>query len=669
MGLEKPFRAVTNRESNELVTGVTTNALYSKKVSFTNNGWVFENAIGFYAYYPQLSGFANSGYRLIKEASLESVTVNKFNEGEGTEENPYIIRNHYDMEAVSQMTLAKYRLEGIYFKVAEEITEIDLTLLEDTYIPIGNNNYHFQGFFEGSGVIFKVDFQRNADYQGIFGVVGTSGELRNFGVKGAISGNRFVGGVVGRNYGLIEECYNLAKITALEYAGGIAGYSDGHIYTTYNTGNITATNRYAGGITGGIAKNRELRYAYNTGDIHSGGSGNSWTETGGIAGYSAGKITDVYSAGVISGKNYLGGIIGRLNGVIEIENAYYVRENNLYSTQAGNKATQAIGNGNLAGAKAIYKNQIIGDQMFGVEFDSDVFVLKQSAELVAYYPQLKAFETHHKAVVKEDSNNSVEHPLLYGQGELLDPYMINSSFDLRALGIVIKQGFETTDLYFSVHDQAEIDFELIKYNYFPVGIASNPFKGKFDGNNILMNVEIVSENNYQGIFGCLAEEAFIENVKATGFVVGTDFVGLIVGHNEGQLENIFINEGKVTGEDYIGLFAGYSTNKQKNISAKGMVNGIGYLGGLIGYAENLELTTSYFLGKINASGNYLGGLIGYVENNSTIDYVFSYGAIEAPTSSYVGGLYGLYYGETKNSYATIDITANSDAAGIAGTAY
>ena len=62
--------------------------------------------------------FAGSVYPEIKNKSKLSVTVNKFNEGDGSKDNPYIIRNAYDMEAVSQMIEARYTLLGVYFEVA-----------------------------------------------------------------------------------------------------------------------------------------------------------------------------------------------------------------------------------------------------------------------------------------------------------------------------------------------------------------------------------------------------------------------------------------------------------------------------------------------------------------------------------------------------------------------
>src|SRR5690606_24036369 len=130
-------------------------------------------------YYPQLASFSNNKYKLIKDYSKESVTVSKFNEGSGTKEDPYIIRTHFDMESMSQMIVARYSLLNTYFEVASDVSYIDLTLLDSLYVPIGNTSVNFQGSFDGKGVKFNLYIDRNAEYQGLFGVIGTNGFVKN----------------------------------------------------------------------------------------------------------------------------------------------------------------------------------------------------------------------------------------------------------------------------------------------------------------------------------------------------------------------------------------------------------------------------------------------------------------------------------------------------------
>ena len=101
----------------------------------------------------------------------------------------------------------------------------------------------------------------------------------------------YVGGIVGYNIGIIDECFNQANIDGKSYnsysntgiyVGGIAGSSTNEISNCYNIGKITAigSHCYSGGIVGQNVKN--IRNSYNTGLVS--GQGNAWESVGGIIG-------------------------------------------------------------------------------------------------------------------------------------------------------------------------------------------------------------------------------------------------------------------------------------------------------------------------------------------------------------------------------------------------
>ena len=133
--------------------------------------------------------------------------------------------------------------------------------------------------------------------------------------------------ISGRNYGIIENSYNLAHITGTNYIGGISGYANHDIINTFNTGHIQSTGVYVGGITGGIVRNRMIKNAYNVGNIHSTLS-TSLRGTGGITGYLGGNLYNVYQASPITSERsgYISGLYGRTDGVSVIENAYFAIE-------------------------------------------------------------------------------------------------------------------------------------------------------------------------------------------------------------------------------------------------------------------------------------------------------------------------------------------------------
>ncbi|OED59032.1 InlB B-repeat-containing protein [Acholeplasma laidlawii] len=658
-GYSKPFIATGNQGNTDSVYGVVSHKLYSGTLVFENE-WTFENSVGFYAYYPQIKGFSKSIYKLIKDYSKDSVTISKFNEGSGTFEDPYIIRTHYDMESVSQMIGARYSLLNTYFKVASDVDYIDLTLLDKPYVPIGNSSVNFQGSFDGQGVKFNINLNNNFEYQGLFGVIGTNGYVKNVSVEGSIKGTNFIGGISGRNYGIIENSYNLAHITGTNYIGGISGYANHDIINTFNTGNIQSTGVYVGGITGGIVRNRMIKNAYNVGNIHSTLS-TSLRGTGGIAGYLGGNLYNVYQASPITSERsgYISGLYGRTDGVSVIENAYFAIEPILNDTSGYFKPSTISPN-------AVYKNQLTSEQLF-VTFGTGVFVSRQSQAFDAFYPQLKVFETSSKSHITTDSRNSVMHPLLYGEGTSINPYLIYSSYDLRGLGIAVKDGLDTIDQVYKVYQDAVIDFEPIKNLYEPIGTYSNPFKATFDGSNQTINLKIENPNkDYQGLFGVVSEDALIKDLLLEGKVQGKHYVGALAGRLNGVVSNIYIKDMVVTGHDYVGLLAGDSQiTELSNISLKGVVEGLSYVGGMIGHSQTITANATYFMGSIYASSNYVGGLIGYIETESILTNVFSSGVIHASESNYVGGLFGHFKGILENAYATTSITANSYAAGIA----
>ncbi|NLK11965.1 MAG: hypothetical protein GX312_00030, partial [Candidatus Phytoplasma sp.] len=661
--LKKPYRAISNKPSTTNITGLTSNKLYSRQDLFSEAAWYYETSTGFYAYYPQLEAFSKNPYSSIKDRSRESVTVSKFNEGDGSKENPYIIRNEHDMEALSQMTKARYTLLGIYFEVAKDVSLIDLNQLENGYIPVGDNSYRFEGNFNGNGIVFNLDLDKNENYQGIFGVIGTKGHVSNIGVKGNINASRFVGGIAGRNYGTIKDSYNMANITGLDYVGGISGYSDGNIYNTFNSGNITANDRYAGGITGGLIRNKEITYSYNTGNVTSLGKNNSWTETGGIVGYLAGNLSNTYSYGQILGKNYLGGIAGRVESFSNIESSYDIIESNLYITSNPNglnKATKSLGNLTKEGVKSIYKNQMTGDLSFGHTLDLTRYVLKQSSEFISYLPQLDVFYQHEKQSVKNDSINSVINPLLFGKGTQLEPYMIHSAYDLRALGIVITQGLDTENMYFKVYDKASIDFTDIKNVYVPMGTKNNPFKGSFDGNDQTIKLDIHTQNDYVGLFGYTGMSSELKNIIINGTVTAGNYAGLLVGYNQGIISNIII-KGSISANDYVGLLAGYSENNHENISTNGTVKANNYVGGVIGHVDNATISTTYFSGDIEGI-NYVSGFIGKTGSNTEITLSFAHGSVIG--NDYVSGFVAQNQATITNSYATMNVLGNRYVSGF-----
>ena len=167
------------------------------------------------------------------------------------------------------------------------------------------------------------------------GVCGTNtgGTTENCANFGAVNGSgEWVGGVCGGNTGTITGCTNSGAVTGNgENVGGIVGYTeDGAIENCQNSGSITG-GKYTGAICGwnnagtitgctnegavngsgdlgGICGHNEgtVKNCTNSGAVNNGDK----NTVGGICGYSKTDVTGCTNSGAVTGKTYVGGIVG-----------------------------------------------------------------------------------------------------------------------------------------------------------------------------------------------------------------------------------------------------------------------------------------------------------------------------------------------------------------------
>jgi hypothetical protein len=653
----KPTKAVSNLDDTDICCGKTVALMTSGTlggsvgIDLPTDVWTAKKPYGFELYYPQITFFASNSQAKIAANSVYSVTIARFTEGDGTENNPYIIRTATDMKAVSELVLSNKSLEGKYFKVADDVLSIDLTEEGVNYLPIGYISCYFQGSFDGSDATFVLGLSSAGDYQGLFGFVGEKAVIRNCNVTGSVSGRSFTGGIAGRNRGLIENCTSSAEVTASQsYSGGITGYNEGSIAYCYNTNNISAYN-YAGGIVGGLARNATVSFCYNTGNITT-----SAHYAGGIVGYAQGTVSNTYSAGEISGQS-CGGVIGVADGYATVYNSYYDKSIVLFSSKTL-KPVNAIGNiTNTETVLGLATAQMSGDSIYGVVFDEG-FVLKPNSGYTAYYPQLKVFADSEDSDVKSRSLQSVTGSLFRGEGTEENPYYMLSSADMRALAVVSMQGTETENIFFKSYYKGYV-FDLSDKNlaYYPVGISQYPFKGNFDGNSSTFKLAMTSVNDCKGLFGVTGESAVLSNFFVTGSVSGGSYTGAAAGLNAGTLSRVYVTAA-VSGKNYTGGIVGFNRGSITDSYFKGEVASDGeYTGGIAGVNDsNAVISYSYNFAYISSNGSYAGGLVGRNAGGAEIVSSYNHGSVSV-SGSYAGGLAALNEGSISFAYSTADISA------------
>ena len=127
------------------------------------------------------------------------------------------------------------------------------------WTPIGaitGNIGTFNGTFDGNGYTISGLFISGNDWQGLFETIGLDGKVINLGVKGSVTARDFVGGIAGRLFGTVENCYSDVAVSGRTWVGGIAGTigdqtNRAYVLNCYAIGSVTGVSGSAG--VGGIA--------------------------------------------------------------------------------------------------------------------------------------------------------------------------------------------------------------------------------------------------------------------------------------------------------------------------------------------------------------------------------------------------------------------------------
>lgn len=219
------------------------------------------------------------------------------------------------------------------------VLDSDLTLADPSFLPIPT----FGGSFDGQGhTIHNVSITDNLSPAGLFGVVQAGGSVRSLHVVGTVtpSGDgRSAGGIAGENNGAIEKCSFTGTVSGQVYVGGIAGHTgaSGSILACETRGAVIGDSM-TGGITGyneGLLADctnsacinvestdprldlEDLDLTPDLSKLGQANAGASSADTGGIAGYSAGTLSDCVNHGAVGYQHIgynTGGVAGRSCG-------------------------------------------------------------------------------------------------------------------------------------------------------------------------------------------------------------------------------------------------------------------------------------------------------------------------------------------------------------------
>lgn len=252
--------------------------------------------------YPADNGIYNHyGQRLLRSFILirKVGTGSAFAGGDGTENNPYLIRTPTHLQNMHNVNWSGAKDNPLHFKL-----DADIDMAGKNWQPINNASpYERHLHFDGNGHIIKNLTSKGVAYAGLFGVL--IGSCKNLGVVDAViestNGAGILGGYVGlkgpnQPTGIVENCFTSGTVSGTDAVGGIAGnigkpngQERSVVRNSYSTANVTATvasgNSRAGGVAGIVWENGVLENCYAAGTITSNNSG-----AGGLIGWTDASV-------------------------------------------------------------------------------------------------------------------------------------------------------------------------------------------------------------------------------------------------------------------------------------------------------------------------------------------------------------------------------------------
>ncbi|MBQ3740609.1 MAG: InlB B-repeat-containing protein, partial [Bacteroidales bacterium] len=223
-------------------------------------------------------------------------------QGNGTQTNPYLIETPQHLAFLSDMVNAGVsNYQGQYFLLTQ-----DISLSNQSWVPIGDATHPFKGHFNGGGHIIDSVLIDNNNYnnRGLWGYI-DNGSVKKVvcGVEITTNGSVGAGGIVqtATNGTLIADCKVYGSISGHVCVGGIVGNLIlGEVRGCENYATVTGSDK-VGGVVGGFVgsgNRRVVSKCSNYGNIHSTGTLNLVSQT------TVGNYKHLYY------ESYIGGVVG-----------------------------------------------------------------------------------------------------------------------------------------------------------------------------------------------------------------------------------------------------------------------------------------------------------------------------------------------------------------------
>ncbi len=552
-----------------------------------------------------------------------------------------------------------------------------------------------------TNVHHKGTITNTGDYTG--GIVGKSlggciAEMESCSHFGDITGNNYVGGVVGAilnqndqpplsqcvycgeggifngdtRFPKLSNCLSIANITGKNWVGGLMGAEEtANSYRSEDVRHYHNTSYYYWKRYYKDIVSTDITNSYYSGSI----SGND--NVGGIAGYKeAGYITNCYSYATIAGRSNVGGIAGTATGSVASNSSFElilksnVAINSNISASSSNvgRIFGSRGNGVTIGALGSMQSNraltqtsvilcgvaqdIVDDEQNGTSVGPSMLKLKGNYVSWGwnFNDDWNILETESFPYKKYQAAPPVIKSTLESHDTSISGQSLNGGTvylyyrDREAVSTTCNGNdwvFETDALQSGAQVQLYADVESMTPSYFASATVKYPGSGTEDDPWRIYTAEDLQgaiNSGYYKVMNNINLTSWInENSPIKGWpAVGRNSsVPTFIDGDGHKISGLWID----TDENYNGLFSNYSAGYIKNLNvevAEGKkVKGGDYTGILIGRIANGQIINCSVKGEVEA-GDYAGGLAGYALNAELTNSHFV-GSLTGK-GEYVGGL-------------------------------
>ena len=252
-----------------------------------------------------------------KESNLSNVDQEKrvVNQSSFVAGETYYVADSRDLVKLQDLVNSGVDTKNVNFELTN-----DINMSGVNFRGIGNSDTNqFKGKFDGCGyVISNLKISTTENFVGLFG--NTKGaKVMNLGLESCdISGGTSTGGLIGWLWSTdVENCYTTGKVSGVNEVGGLLGHARAYntILNCYSQATVSGTS-ICGGLVG-ENNTTPLTNCFSNGIV----SGSQ--RVGGFAGrFTATNATNCFSISTVSGSNYVGSFCGTANYSSNISNCY-----------------------------------------------------------------------------------------------------------------------------------------------------------------------------------------------------------------------------------------------------------------------------------------------------------------------------------------------------------